>query len=90
MDSIPAIYEDGVFKPTGPVSLPERTEVRISLPASETALPVDDAEAAAKRKAALRELFDKIEADPDLQRPGDGFSGADHDEVLYGGPDGPA
>ena len=30
---IRAIYENGVFKPTEPVSLPERAEVQVVLPA---------------------------------------------------------
>jgi predicted DNA-binding antitoxin AbrB/MazE fold protein len=29
MPSIPAIYENGVFRPTQPVSLPEGTPVRV-------------------------------------------------------------
>ena len=29
METITAIYEDGVFKPTGPVALPEGAQVRV-------------------------------------------------------------
>ena len=32
-----------------------------------------------------REIMDRIAALPD-ENPGDGFSGADHDRVLYAGP----
>jgi predicted DNA-binding antitoxin AbrB/MazE fold protein len=31
MEPITAIYEDGVFKPTGPVTLPEGAQVRVDL-----------------------------------------------------------
>lgn len=29
METIPAVYKDGVFKPLGPVALPEGTPVRV-------------------------------------------------------------
>jgi predicted DNA-binding antitoxin AbrB/MazE fold protein len=31
MTLIDAIYEDGVFKPTGPVNLPDKTPVRVQV-----------------------------------------------------------
>ena len=34
MTTIKAIYEDGVFKPQGPVSLPEKTEVEVLIPSA--------------------------------------------------------
>ena len=32
--TVRAIYENGVFRPTEPVNLPERAEVQVLLPAS--------------------------------------------------------
>lgn len=49
-----------------------------------------DVERARRRREAWEKLFAEMEADPELKRESDGFSGADHDKVLYGGPDGPA
>lgn len=89
MESIPAIYEDGVFKPIKPVTLPERTEVMISLTQSEPASSSDGK--ADERRAALRDLLDRINSDPRCEGPQDGWSAANNvDDVLYGGPDGPA
>ena len=41
MSTIPAIYENGVFRPLAPVDLPERTNVEIVVPASTGASPLD-------------------------------------------------
>lgn len=87
MDSIPAIYEDGVFKPVGEVSLPEQTEVRVTVAAERIER---DADVIAKQQAAWRELFAQIKADPECREKPDGWSAANNvDDVLYGGPDGP-
>lgn len=91
MESCHGIVEGGVVKMTGPVILPEKTRVRI-VP-EEPAPATDDInseEVILKQQAAWRELFARMKADPQLRREGDGFSGADHDKVLYGGPNGPA
>jgi predicted DNA-binding antitoxin AbrB/MazE fold protein len=100
MDSIPVTYEGGVFKPQQPVSLPEATAVDVTVhPSAESPLvssskaalpPAEDPGKVAQRRAAWAELFARIEADPACQSDGDGWSAADHDAVLYGGPDGPA
>lgn len=91
MESYEGIIEGGVAKFIGPISLPERTKVLIQ-PAEPVpaANPVDSDEVIAKQQAAWRDLFARMNADPALKRDGDGFSGADHDKVLYGGPNGPA
>lgn len=41
MPTMPAIFENGVFRPLEPVSLPEHTRVEIPLP--ETMPPISDA-----------------------------------------------
>jgi predicted DNA-binding antitoxin AbrB/MazE fold protein len=93
MDSIPATYEGGVFKPLQPVSLPEATPVdvtvRTSAESSEVAASVEsDAEKLARRRAALDRVWRDLDALPKHQN-GDGWSVANNaDDVLYGGPDG--
>ncbi|MGL4513335.1 MAG: antitoxin family protein [Lacipirellulaceae bacterium] len=96
MDSIPAIYEGGVFKPLGPVSLPEKARVRVmeeepGAPADAPTPTVVDPEKAARQRAALQRVFDLIDNNPECQGPDDGWSVANNaDELLYGGPNGPA
>ena len=34
--TVRAIYENGVFRPVDPVSLPEKTQVEVTLPQNET------------------------------------------------------
>jgi len=57
MSAITAIYEDGVFRPNGPVTLPDRCEVdlefQVRQPANGIPVSVADWEAAAQ---AAREL----------------------------------
>lgn len=91
MESYEGIIEGGVAKFTGPISLPERTKVLIQ--PAEPAPAVNgngDVEQAERRRAAWVKLFAEIEADPDCKGPEDGWDPANHDEILYGGPNGPA
>lgn len=75
-----AIYENGVFRPLTPVSLPERTEVQIVVQQG----TVDESpEVIEKQRAALEELFRKVDA-LSKHENNDGWSAKDHDEVLYG------
>ena len=39
MSEIEAVYEGGVFRPVGPVELPERTRVRVTVPAPPAPAP---------------------------------------------------
>jgi predicted DNA-binding antitoxin AbrB/MazE fold protein len=52
--TVDAIYENGAFRPVGPVLLPERKRVRLTIEASEE---VVDREAA---RAAMIAGFDKM------------------------------
>ena len=91
MDSYEGIVEGGVVKFVGPVSLPDQTKVHVlpTVPALE-AIDDSDGELAKLRRANWEKLFKDMKADPDCLGPADGWSGADHDEILYGGPNGPA
>jgi predicted DNA-binding antitoxin AbrB/MazE fold protein len=70
---IEAVYEQGIFRPLHPVTLSEGEVVEIIL------LKRLGAESG-KRVA---EILAEIAALPE-EAPKDGFSGADHDAVLYG------
>ena len=70
--AVKAIYEDGVFKPKKPVSLRERTEVEVLIPAKAE----EDDEDPTGWKAA-RKLVGFIKKGPK------GHVGRDHDKYLY-------
>lgn len=85
---IDAIYEDGVFKPLSPPDLPEKTPVKVI--AAQVSEESDD-EVATRQKTALEKLWAEIDADPEAAGPDDDWSVANNaDDVLYGGPNGPA
>ena len=69
---VEAIYENGVFRPLQPVTLPEGSRVEV----------VYEVEAPPHDPKRLARALEEIAAMPS-EGPDDGFSGADHDEVLY-------
>jgi predicted DNA-binding antitoxin AbrB/MazE fold protein len=73
--TIPAIYDAGVFKPLVPVQLAEGTRVEIDV-----RMPAPTAAYSAER---LRQFVADMEALPDVS-PNDGFSNRDHDLLIYG------
>jgi predicted DNA-binding antitoxin AbrB/MazE fold protein len=85
-ESIPAVFVEGVFRPLGPVDLAEGTEVAIPLPRAGSKVSGElTPEQLAKQRAAIEALIAEIEALPP-EGPDDGFSGRDHDKILYGRP----
>ena len=81
-DRIEAIYENGVFRPLGEVSLPEH--FRVVLRIEKRDIVETDAEVVARQKRAAALLDARLEQIPD-NSPDDGFSSEDHDRILYGG-----
>ena len=79
---IRAIYENGLFRPLEPVSLTEHDLVSLVIGPVANGQP-GDSEEIARQQQALREALDEADRLP-LEGPDDGFSGADHDWVLYG------
>jgi predicted DNA-binding antitoxin AbrB/MazE fold protein len=79
---IPAVFDSGVFRPLEPVDLAQGTQVQIQVPASN---PEFSPEALARQQAAIAEMLAEIESLP-VNEPDDGFSGRDHDKILYGAP----
>lgn len=82
--TIPAIFDSGVFRPLEPVDLAEGTQVEVQVPAATPPLELSPEELA-RQQAAIAKFVAKMEALPD-EGPDDGFSGRDHDEILYGAP----
>ena len=71
--AVKAIYEDGVFKPTEPVQLQERTEVEVLVP---TSAPSEDDPTGWAAAQALIGFIDDAPAD----------MAEHHDDYLYGRP----
>jgi len=70
--AVKAIYEDGVFKPTEPVDLEEKTEVEVLIPTPSPRDPHDPTE-----WKAIEQLIGCVDGGPE--------DGADnHDNYLYG------
>ncbi|MEX0643303.1 MAG: antitoxin family protein [Pirellulales bacterium] len=80
---IQAIYEQGVFRPLEPVALPEHERVSLTVAPADASGEVTQDAIKEKRAAALRSALADAARLP-LEGPNDGFSGADHDQILYG------
>jgi hypothetical protein len=81
--------QNGVVVFDGGAGLPEGTPVEVIVAASPTggapaAPPPSDRMSEEERQRVLA-IIDRIASLPD-ENPGDTFSGADHDKVLYGKP----
>jgi len=73
-------YQNGMIIPENGISLPDGTQVTITV---RTAIPKrDDAMSDEERQRYLAALA-RIDAVPN-ENPGDTFNAADHDRVLYG------
>ena len=82
--TIHAIFDAGVFRPLEPVELAEGTQVEVTVPAA--APPAElSPEELVRQQAAIAKFLAKMEALPN-EGPDDGFSGRDHDKILYGTP----
>lgn len=69
---IEAVYENGVFRPTHPINLPEGEHLHLIVVTREQALPNGNAPALLAEIAALP-----------IEGENNSFSGRDHDTVLY-------
>jgi predicted DNA-binding antitoxin AbrB/MazE fold protein len=82
--TIPAIFDAGVFRPLQPVELAEGTRVEVQVPEAAPLAELSPDELAHKR-AAIAQFLAKMESLPN-EGPDDGFTGRDHDKILYGSP----
>lgn len=84
--TISAIFDSGVFRPLVPVEIAEGTQVQIEIPQSAPhAFGEFTPEDLARQQAAIKDMLAEIERLP-IKELDDGFSGQDHDKVLYGAP----
>lgn len=82
--TIHAVFDSGVFRPLEPVELAEGTQVEVYLPATDEAATAGlSPEELARRQVAIERMVAEIESLP-VEEPDDGFSGRDHDRILYG------
>jgi predicted DNA-binding antitoxin AbrB/MazE fold protein len=85
--TIPAVFDAGVFRPLQPVDLAEGTQVQVQVPTSPAIEPTPgiSPEELDRQRTAIAEWLVEIESLPP-EGPDDGFSGRDHDKILYGKP----
>jgi predicted DNA-binding antitoxin AbrB/MazE fold protein len=83
--SIPAVFSGGVFRPLAPVDLVEGTHVTVEVAGEVMPRQELSPEALARQRTAIEEMLAEIERLP-IEEPDDGFSGRDHDKILYGRP----
>jgi predicted DNA-binding antitoxin AbrB/MazE fold protein len=83
--SITAIFESGVFRPLQPVDLAQGTQVEVQVPISPSVEAMGELtpEELAHQQKAIAAMLAEIESLP-INEPDDGFSGRDHDKLLYG------
>jgi predicted DNA-binding antitoxin AbrB/MazE fold protein len=74
-------YQNGMIVPHNGVSLPDGTEVTITV---REPSPIGSKAMSEDERRRYLEALARIDALPD-ENPGDSFGGADHDRVLYGG-----
>ena len=82
--TIEAVYEQGVLRLSRPIDLADGTRVDVIVIASHPALTPVMPDEPGPRKRTRAETMSDIAAMPMESSP-DGFSGEDHDQVLYGG-----
>jgi predicted DNA-binding antitoxin AbrB/MazE fold protein len=70
---IEAVYENGVLRPVQPIELPEGERLDLILITRDATHPTNGT--AAKSLAEIAAL--------PLEGPSDGFSGREHDQILY-------
>jgi predicted DNA-binding antitoxin AbrB/MazE fold protein len=72
-----AIYEHGVLRPLAPLPLADGAQVEVTV--TDEIVPARDVDS-----RSVEELLRDVAALP-MESSGAGFSGRDHDRVLYGG-----
>jgi predicted DNA-binding antitoxin AbrB/MazE fold protein len=81
MRTIEAVYEEGIFRPVEPVSLPEGSRAEVIIPVAASREVGETTET--NPKETPYEIMARIAALPGPAHD-DGFSGEDHDKILYG------
>lgn len=79
---IDAIYSNGAFVPVTPLSIPDGARVHLHV---DEAAATNATDAKMMSAEELQEFLQMMDSLP-VEGPDDGFSGADHDKLLYGQP----
>jgi predicted DNA-binding antitoxin AbrB/MazE fold protein len=79
--TIPAIFDSGVFRPLQPVNLADGTQVQVQVQEPEQ-VRTDKADEATRN--SWNDYLDRMESLPG-RSPQDGLTNRDHDRVIYGG-----
>ena len=82
LQSVEAIYEDGVLKPLEPLQLAEHQRVRVSVSSDRKQVYLNS-DVNSQQRHAMEALDAEMDALPD-NSPDDGFTAANHDRLLYG------
>lgn len=77
-----AIFEHGILRPLDPISLAENDVVTVVVQTNAPGTEHSSAELPQQKKNLMAALAEANRLP--LESPDDGFSGADHDSVLYG------
>ena len=78
--------QNGVVVLDNGTGLPDGTPVTVLVePRAEALLPPPEERMSEEERRRILAIMDRIASLPD-ENPGDTFSGADHDKVLYGEP----
>jgi predicted DNA-binding antitoxin AbrB/MazE fold protein len=77
---IDAIYSKGAFVPVTPIAIPEGAKVHLHVEEPSVA------ETTTNKMMSRAEMneFLRLARELPIESPDDGFSGADHDKLLYG------
>ena len=83
MQTVDAVFENGMLRPLSPIDVAEGTVLRVEVPESGSGTIVDEpvAHGAYDHEATMRALDAIIAMPLENDEP---FSGEDHDETLYG------
>ncbi len=83
--TVTAVYENGLLRPSAPLDVPNGATVRLRVTTEEDSLMVAGPDDPAVVRAAMAEIIalplGPLVGDPTL-------TGRDHDKILYGGPEG--
>ena len=84
-ETVTAVYENGVLRPTTPLAVPEGTTLRFRVTTEDDSLMVEGPTDLAGVTAIMARIaalpMEPLTGDPTL-------TGRDHDKILYGSPEG--
>jgi predicted DNA-binding antitoxin AbrB/MazE fold protein len=83
---IDAIYDNGVFRPLIPPIIPAGTRVHLRVEDANGTSPSTTGFPTVGNERAELDEFRRLMGELPIEGPNDGFSGADHDRLLYGNP----